>query len=241
MIKKLYTIGDSWTYGDELINPKEVSWPSVLSRELDCELINQAAPASSNDWMFRKTIEWVCTQKDVSNTLVIVAWSEPNRREENYKFIIYGKNLWRKLMKYFYNNELAHYKSICYMITLQEFLKSRNVKYLFFQPWYDISGSEKKLQKVRDKKIKWLSNEKDEYQKECYQEDLTIGNIIKEMDKKYIIGPTVTKYLEEYDSYIITSREGKNDLGELNRGHPNKNDHKIMANFIKEKVLEVYP
>ena len=31
---KLYTIGDSWTYGDELVNPKEDSWPSVLSKEL---------------------------------------------------------------------------------------------------------------------------------------------------------------------------------------------------------------
>jgi hypothetical protein len=219
-IKKLYTIGDSWTYGDELKNPKKECWPSVLSRELDCELINQAAPAGPNDWMFRKTIEWVCTQKDVSNTLVIVAWSEPNRREENYKFIVYGKKLWYKVMKHFYNNELAYYKSICYMVTLQEFLKSRNVKYLFFQPWCDILESEKKLQKVRDKKIKWLSNEKDEYQKECYQEDLTIGNIIKEVDKKYVIG--------------------KAPIGHLQR-HPNKNEHKIMAKFIKEKLLEIYP
>ena len=103
---------------------------------------------------------------------------------------------------------------------LQEFLKSRNVKYLFFQPWCDILESEKKLQKVRDKKIKWLSNEKDEYQKECYQEDLTIGNIIKEVDKKYVIG--------------------KAPIGHLQR-HPNKNEHKIMAKFIKEKLLEIYP
>tara|TARA_B100000470_G_C19570098_1_gene293071 strand:+ start:59 stop:442 length:384 start_codon:yes stop_codon:yes gene_type:complete len=127
------------------------------------------------------------------------------------------------------------------MVTLQEFLKSRNVKYLFFQPWCDILGSEKKLQKVRENKMKWLSEEKNQYQKECYQEDLTIGNIIKKVDKKYIIGPTVPNYLQEYDSRIITSRKGKNDLGELSRGHPNKNDHKIMANIVKQKFLEVYP
>jgi hypothetical protein len=30
MIKRLYTIGDSWTYGDELENPKKECWPSVL-------------------------------------------------------------------------------------------------------------------------------------------------------------------------------------------------------------------
>jgi len=230
---KLYTIGDSWTYGDELVNPKKDSWPSVLSKDLGCELINEAAPASSNDWMFRKTIEWVCTQNDVSDTLIIVGWSEPNRREENYQFLIYGKTLWRKLMKYFFNNELAHYKSICYMVALQEFLKSRNIKYLFFQPWYDIFGSENKLQESRDKKTKWLSHEKDEYQAQCYQDELTIGNIIKKLDKKNIIGPSIKNYRQEYNSYEISNREGKN--------HPTKEEHKIMSKFIKEKILEVYP
>ena len=99
---KLYTIGDSWTYGDELVNPKEESWPSVLSKELDCELVNDAQCGGPNDWMFRRTIEWVCQQKSLDNTIVIVAWSEPNRREENFKPVMYGEKLWRKVMKYFY-------------------------------------------------------------------------------------------------------------------------------------------
>ena len=55
-----------------------------------------------------------------------------NRREENFKPVMYGEKLWRKVMKYFYSDELSHYKSICYMVSLQEFLKSKNVKYLFF-------------------------------------------------------------------------------------------------------------
>ena len=39
-VKRLYTIGDSWTYGHDLENPKEQSWPTLLSREFDCELID---------------------------------------------------------------------------------------------------------------------------------------------------------------------------------------------------------
>ena len=39
MIKKLYTIGDSWTYGDELENPETECYPYLLSQEFNCELI----------------------------------------------------------------------------------------------------------------------------------------------------------------------------------------------------------
>jgi len=238
-IKKLYTIGDSWTYGDELKNPKKECWPSVLSKELGCELVNDAQCGGPNDWMFRRTIEWASQQKSFDDTIVIVAWSEPNRREENFNSIIYGEKLWKKVMKYFYNDELSHYKSICYMVSLQEFLKSKNVKYLFFQPWYDILSSEKKLQKIRNNKSKfsdWLSFTGGQF----YPEKLGIGDIIKNIDKKYVIGPRVLNYLNEYNLYTINSRSGNNDLGDPNRGHPNKKEHKIMAKFIKEKLIELY-
>tara|TARA_Y100000361_G_scaffold65377_1_gene57368 strand:- start:254 stop:916 length:663 start_codon:yes stop_codon:yes gene_type:complete len=219
---KLYTIGDSWTYGDELVNPKEDSWPSVLSKELDCELVNDAQCGGPNDWMFRRTIEWVCQQKSLDNTIVIVAWSEPNRREENFKPVMYGEKLWRKVMKYFYSDELSHYKSVCYMVSLQEFLKSKNVKYLFFQPWCDILSSEKRLQKVRNNKSKfsdWLS---EPIPGQFYSEKLGIGDIIKNINEKYVIGPRAVHH-------------------KLDRGHPTKEEHKIISKFIKEKILEVYP
>tara|TARA_B100001250_G_C19788922_1_gene785492 strand:- start:721 stop:1383 length:663 start_codon:yes stop_codon:yes gene_type:complete len=219
---KLYTIGDSWTYGDELVNPKKDSWPSVLSKELGCELINDAQCGGPNDWMFRRTIEWISQQKSLDDTIVIVAWSEPNRREENFNPIIYGEKLWKKVMKYFYSDELSHYKSICYMVSLQEFLKSKNVKYLFFQPWCDILSSEKRLQKVRNNKSKfsdWLSNP---VPGPFYSKKLGIGDIIKNIDKKYVLGPRVVHH-------------------KLDRGHPTKEEHKIISKFIKEKILEVYP
>lgn len=219
---KLYTIGDSWTFGEELVNPKEDSWPSVLSKELDCEVVNEAECGGPNDWMFRRTIEWVCQQKSLDNTIVIVAWSEPNRREEKFNPVMYGTKLWRKVMKYFYSDELSHYKSICYMVSLQEFLKSKNVKYLFFQPWCDILSSEKRLQTIRNNKSKfsdWLS---ESVPGVFYPKKLGVGDIIKDIDKKYVMGP-----------YILH--------GKLETAHPNKEEHKLMAKFIREKILEVYP
>ena len=124
-------------------------------------------------------------------------------------------------MKYFYSDELSYYKSICYMVSLQEFLKSKNVKYLFFQPWCDILSSEKRLQTIRNNKSKfsdWLS----EPVPGLYPKKLGIGDIIKDIDKKYVIGP-----------YVLHHK--------LETRHPNKEEHKLMAKFIKEKILEVYP
>ena len=69
-VKRLYTIGDSWTYGHDLENPKEQSWPTLLSREFDCELMNNAENGGSNDWMFRKTVEWVSEHKNFDDTIV---------------------------------------------------------------------------------------------------------------------------------------------------------------------------
>ena len=143
-------------------------------------------------------------------------------------------------MKYLYNNELSYYKSVCYMVTLQEFLKSKGIKYLFFQPWCDILGSEEILNETREKNMKWPLKGGNEYQKECYQEDLTIGNIIKKIDKKYVIGPRVFNYSNEYNLSTINSRSGKNVLGDECNGHPNKDEHKIIAKFIKEKLVDVY-
>ena len=244
MIKKLYTIGDSWTYGDELENPETECYPYLLSQSFNCELINKAICGGPNDWMFRKTIEWVCSQENLDGVAIIVGWSSVNRREENYK-IYHGayqddgidKFIFTKL----YNDELAHYKSICYMVTLQEFLKSKNIKYLFFQPWYDILGCESNLIVGRNQKKKfrnWLSEDNSEGK--GYSDKLEIGNMIENIDKKHCIGPLVTGYKEEYSARKIMSgiygrkKDGKKKM------HPNKNDHKVMCEFIKEKLIELY-
>ena len=243
MIKKLYTIGDSWTYGDELVNPKEDSWPSVLSKELGCELVNDAECGGSNDWMFRKTIEWVCSQDILDDVSVIVGWSEPNRREENYEFYngsrLLDDNKTEKLIfGELHNGELAHYKSICYMVTLQEFLKSKNIKYLFFNVWYDLMGCEDGLldRRERNKGFKWLKQKKlDSYAQDgngfhpgCYSEDLNIGNIIQQIDKKHCIGPFISGYEKEYS------------VDDIVPNHPNKDEHRTMTKFIKEKLMELY-
>ena len=258
IVKKLYTIGDSWTYGWGLSGPnkykvdKKDAWPTLLSQEFNCELINAAWGGGSNDWMFRKTIEWVCSQDNLDEVIVIVGWVEPNRRESSttekldlntdYKGAIleiipndepgFISPHDEQIQYKYHNDELAHYKSICYMVALQEFLKSKNIKYLFFQPWYDLLG-------IVDAPKNFFSFPVE-----------NIKNIIEKIDQKYCIGPVSGFRSSKEWMRFIHHREGTifgniyealiGNVGKWRGDHPMEEHHKIMCEVIKEKLLEIY-
>ena len=53
---KLLTIGDSFTYGEEL-RDRNKAWPHVLGKLLDYEVTNLGQPGCSNNAMVRTAIE----------------------------------------------------------------------------------------------------------------------------------------------------------------------------------------
>ena len=246
IVKKLYTIGDSWTYGWGLPGPhipgrnKEHAWPTLLSQEFNCELINEAWGGAPNDWMFRKTVEWVCKQDNLDNVIVIVGWVEPSRREEASggdislitNFISPHDTKQYKPFLEYHNDELAHYKSICYVVALQEFLKSKNIKYLFYQPWYDLLG-------IVDAPKNFFSFPVE-----------NIKNIIEKIDQKYCIGPVSGFRSSKEWMRFIHHREDTvfgniyealfGNVGKWRAAHPTEEHHKIMCEVIKEKLLEIY-
>ena len=203
IVKKLYTIGDSWTYGWGLPGPhipgrnKEHAWPTLLSQEFNCELINEAQGIPH-----------------------IHGFISPHDPKEYKPFLEY------------HNDELAHYKSICYMVALQEFLKSKNIKYLFFQPWYDLLG-------IVDAPKNFFSFPVE-----------NIKNIIEKIDQKYCIGPVNGFTSSKKWMKFIHLREGTlfgniyevltGNIGKWRMDHPMKEHHKIMYEVIKEKLLEIY-
>lgn len=72
---KLLTVGDSFTYGEELADITS-AWPSLLASRLGCELTNLARPGSGNTRMLRNCVEQVNNYD-----MVIVAWSHFARIE----------------------------------------------------------------------------------------------------------------------------------------------------------------
>ena len=220
-IKRLYTIGDSWTQGFELQNPKTECYPYLLSKKLNCELENQALPSASNDWMFRKTIQWVCSQKDLSDVLVIVGWSIPSRREENGKFYYGGPVDWPEAMHYdepvskfisehLYDAEQITKKLLASVYALQEVLKYQNIKYLFYQPWCDILIDND-----------WYE-QKDRPDFSTYR--YRVDDVYNKIDKNFVIGPFD-------DADRITFDEVR---------HPNAKEHIGMSEKLHDRIMELY-
>lgn len=139
----LCTLGDSFTFGEELPDPTNQSWPALLSKNLNYNLVNRGRPGCGNDYIIKTAIKEV---PKLTPDLVIVAWTTCGRAEFADRYSVY--DIWpgtqRKfekpyphrdtLIKYItsYNNELHQYRSwLRSVILLQDFLKLRNINYRF--------------------------------------------------------------------------------------------------------------
>jgi hypothetical protein len=80
-ITHLVTVGCSFTYCQGL--PIEQGWPALLARSLNSPLVNLGLPGIGNDAIHRKLYEYIYTNSliESSKPLVVIAWSQPWRRE----------------------------------------------------------------------------------------------------------------------------------------------------------------
>jgi hypothetical protein len=72
----IHTIGDSFTYGDEL-SSRDLAWPMLLGNKLSKNVINKGRPATGNNRMVKRAIDAVLDYSE----LVIIGWSDCNRQE----------------------------------------------------------------------------------------------------------------------------------------------------------------
>lgn len=77
MKKQLLTVGDSFTYGDELTDVYQ-AWPYRLADLLDYEVYNMGQSGSSNASILRRTLGELATNH---YDLVIIGWTSPGRIE----------------------------------------------------------------------------------------------------------------------------------------------------------------
>jgi len=56
---KLYFTGCSHTYGDDLKDPANTAWPSVISQECGIEFLNDSASGGTNDRIMYRTIKHI--------------------------------------------------------------------------------------------------------------------------------------------------------------------------------------
>jgi hypothetical protein len=150
---RLLTVGDSFTYGEELADSKS-AWPNLLANKLGYELTNLAKPGSGNTRMVRHCIEQI-NNYDV----VIIAWSHFARIEmadENGFYDLWpgGGTLphkaysqWRwEIIEYFtrhHNDDYLYRQYLLNIILLQNFLQSNSKRYLMLDTFGNHQANER--------------------------------------------------------------------------------------------------
>lgn len=139
----ILTIGCSFTFGDELSDRTKQAWPYLLADKLSTTVNNQGKGYASNDYMFRVAVEETSQQ---TYDTVIVQWSEPSRIEVWNNILripstisahggtTYLNNFpWKNdFYKYNYDDLFRHRTWFCHVLSLQEYFKSINQPYVFF-------------------------------------------------------------------------------------------------------------
>ena len=147
-IMKLYTVGDSFTEGEELEDPKD-AWPFVLGKKLGYDVVNEGRRGTSNHWCVKRTINAVT---NYSPDLVVVGWTSCGRQEFNDMHGVF--TIWPGATEHAYwmhpeqakdvdrpsiARWLTLHSEVVYefrnwlrqVILLQSFLKHNNVEYRF--------------------------------------------------------------------------------------------------------------
>lgn len=137
---KLLTVGDSFTFGEELKNVN-TAWPFLLAEKIGYTVNNLARPGSGNTRMVRH-----CVEQSNNYDIIIIAWSHFARTEiadENGFYDIWPGcstlphkeySQWRsEIINYYsrhYNDEYLYKQYLLNIILLQQYLKANNKKYI---------------------------------------------------------------------------------------------------------------
>jgi hypothetical protein len=145
-MKHLLTLGDSFTYGEELADLKK-AWPYLLGSLIDYSVINLGLPGVSNDTIIRSLINHVTLEREPRPNLVVIGWTSPGRVEYSDdlgEFSIWpgytGKRFendgskWRydlvEYMNRYHDTGWFHRRWLHQVLLAQAFLKSQDIPYV---------------------------------------------------------------------------------------------------------------
>ena len=137
---KLLTVGDSFTYGEELRNLNN-AWPYLLGNKLGYAVDNLAKAGSGNTRMIRHAVEQINNYD-----LIIIAWSHFARTEladENGFYDLWPGcstlphkefSSWRSdVINYYskhHNDQYLYNQYLINIVLIQQYLKFNNKKYI---------------------------------------------------------------------------------------------------------------
>ena len=214
-MKRVLTVGCSFTLGDELKNPQHDSWPALLAQCNDWEVTNLGLSGGSNDRNIRVVMEEIKNEYD----LIIVAWTMPERFEvaesnnnsevRDISTTKIGPHVNLRWVPDFYamhgDRFFFFHKWISQIILLQSYLKQSNQKYIFCSTF----GI--------------FSNLKQGYYNEYMPK---LDHLIKQVDAAYYV---------EWPQWGITDWVGDAPVGKQGK-HPLGLGHERIAEKINEHI-----
>lgn len=169
MIRRLITHGCSFTYGQELADPGSSSWPALLARKLDIELLNLAQPGYSNDLILQEIVTENINPKVGTprawdyQDLVIIGWTSHLRMgfvdDQSWYTVRPGatehikhRSTINELLVKTTNTDWLYQRWIQQVILAQEYLRNRHAHFLMFSV-FDNLFHDKKRHKLYEKVI----------------------------------------------------------------------------------------
>lgn len=78
---KIVALGDSFTYGEELVNRHD-AWPQQLANKLGVQCRNLGVPGGSNDRIINELFDYLLSPGEADpNDLFVIGWTSPGRVE----------------------------------------------------------------------------------------------------------------------------------------------------------------
>ena len=174
MHKYILAVGCSYTIGHDCedsriiygvdVNHQYGNWPHYLGKLTDRIVVNKGANGVGSFYMVNQVYELVDEYND-EDFVVMVMWSGLHRYDmiENDEWLHSGmsktgrEGFRENYLKYMYSNQNAYYHTILNMLNVQNFLKQKNIKYLFLTHRDILSEFYQKYEKVTylEKCIDW--------------------------------------------------------------------------------------
>jgi lysophospholipase L1-like esterase len=210
---RLLTVGDSFTYGEELADLTS-AWPNLLADKLSYKVTNLAKPGAGNTKILRNTIE-NADRYDI----IVVSWSHFARIEfadehgtydiwpGNHGNLFKDKLSFRKdILNYInrYHDDVYLYsQQLINIILLQNYLKQNNKKYIMLDSFIECYDPDFSREKMR----------------------LLMPQLVNQIDSTYYMGWPTTTMME----WTYGTPQGPG-------GHFLEQGHAIVADKIYEHI-----
>ena len=216
--------GCSYTYGyeiDESVREKSC-YGNVLADKIWYDSFNIAVSGSSNDRIFRTTLDWIF-KNDYEKVFFVIGWTNKNRREyyyapyKNYIQLVnrgytqdFDNKIRQQMYEWYYEDCILSDDAsddINYLhnvINLQNVFKSRNINYLMFD---------------------CVKNHSWQKSNECFYNEIDY--------ERYVTETTFLDYVEER-GYPFEPYGPQKNL----RGHPLEEAHKAWGHYLFDYVKE---